>query len=68
MEFSRQEYWSGFPFPPPEDLPDPGIETESLLSPELAHVFFTTSVIRDGTSGKVNISMFILCYSKYKCL
>ena len=27
--FSRQEYWSGLPFPPPEDLPDPGIEPES---------------------------------------
>ena len=26
MEFSRQEYWSGSPFPSPEDLPDPGIE------------------------------------------
>ena len=26
MEFSRQEYWSGFPFPSPRDLPDPGIE------------------------------------------
>ena len=26
MEFSRQEYWSGLPFPSPEDLPDPGIE------------------------------------------
>ena len=26
MEFSRQEYWSGLPFPPPGDLPDPGIE------------------------------------------
>ena len=30
--FSRQEYWSGSPFPPPEDLPDPGIE---LVSPAL---------------------------------
>ena len=29
MEFSRQEYWSGLPFPPPGDLPDPGIETGS---------------------------------------
>ena len=28
MEFSRQEYWSGLPFPSPEDLPDPGIEPE----------------------------------------
>ena len=26
MEFCRQEYWSGLPFPPPGDLPDPGIE------------------------------------------
>ena len=26
MGFSRQEYWSGWPFPSPEDLPDPGIE------------------------------------------
>ena len=29
MEFSRQEYWSGFPFPSPGDLPDPGIELGS---------------------------------------
>ena len=29
MGFSRQEYWSGLPFPPPEDLPDPGIEPAS---------------------------------------
>ena len=30
MGFSRQEYWSGLPCPPPEDLPDPEIEPESL--------------------------------------
>ena len=29
MEFSRQEYWSGMPFLPPGDLPDPGIEPQS---------------------------------------
>ena len=29
MRFSRQEYWSGLPFPSPEDLPNPGIEPES---------------------------------------
>ena len=29
MEFSRQEYWSGLPFPSPEDLPDPGIKPGS---------------------------------------
>ena len=35
MEFSRQEYCSGLPFPPPGDLPNPGIETVSLVSPVL---------------------------------
>ena len=29
MEFSRQEYWSGLPFPSPGDLPDPGIKPRS---------------------------------------
>ena len=42
MEFSRQEYWSGLPCPPPEDLPNPGTESASLMSPALAG-FFTTS-------------------------
>ena len=42
MGFSRQENWSGFPFPSPEDLPDPGIEPESLASPALADGFFIT--------------------------
>ena len=32
VEFSRQEYWSWFPCPPPRDLPDPGIELASLMS------------------------------------
>ena len=41
--FSRQEYWSGLPCPPPGNLPDPGIEPASLKSPELAGGFFTTS-------------------------
>ena len=35
MEFSRQEYQSGLPFPPPGDLLDPGIEPESPVSPTL---------------------------------
>ena len=39
-EFSRQEYWSGLPCPPPGDLPDPGIKTLSLASPALAGGFF----------------------------
>ena len=43
MGFSRQEYWSGLPFPSPGDLPDPGIEPRSLMFPALAGRFFTTS-------------------------
>ena len=40
--FSRQEHWSGVPCPPPGDLPNPGIEPESLTSPALADMFSTT--------------------------
>ena len=43
MEFSRQEYWSGLPCPPPGNLPNPGIKSMSLASPALAGGFFTTS-------------------------
>ena len=42
MGFPRQECWSGLPFPPPGDLPDPGIEPVSPASPALAGRFFTT--------------------------
>jgi len=41
MEFSRQEYCSRLPFPPPEGLPDPGIKLVSE-SPALAGGFFTS--------------------------
>ena len=44
MGFSRQEYWSGLPRPPPGDLPNPGIEPISFMSPTLAGRFFTISV------------------------
>ena len=43
MGFSRQEYWSGLPCPPPGDLPNSGIEPEPLASSALADGFFTTS-------------------------
>ena len=43
MEFSRQEYWSGLPFPCPEDLRHPKNKPESLRSPALAGGLFTTS-------------------------
>ena len=41
--FSRQEYWSGLPFPPPGDLPYPEIKLTFPESPALADGFFTTS-------------------------
>ena len=39
MEFSRQEYWSGLPFLPPGNIPDPGIKHTSPVSPSLAGRF-----------------------------
>ena len=43
MGFSRQEEWSGLPFPPSGDLPDPGTEPLSPMSPARAGGFFTTA-------------------------
>ena len=45
MGFSRQEYWSGLPFPSPGDLPDPGIEPASLMSPALVGGFFIRTLL-----------------------
>ena len=42
MRIPRQEYWSGLPFSPPGDCPDPGFESTSLASPALAGRFFVT--------------------------
>ena len=58
MEFSRQEYWSGLPFPSPVDLPDPGIKLESPAFPNLAGIFFTTT-----SPGKWSIHMAPSFYS-----
>ena len=42
VEFSRQEYWSGLPFPPPGDLPDPGIRPRDQTHVScIAGIFFT---------------------------
>ena len=48
MGFSRQEYWSGLSYPFPGDLPDPGIEPMSLMSPASAGRFFTASIMWDS--------------------
>ena len=44
MGYSRQEYWSGFPFPPPGDLSDAGIKPVSPVAPALADRFFITEL------------------------
>ena len=46
MGFPRQEYWSGLPFPPPEDLPHLGTELVPLVTPALADGFLTTSATK----------------------
>ena len=46
MGFSKQEYWSGLPFSTPGDLPEPGIETTSLVSSASAGGFFVTSATK----------------------
>ena len=43
MGFSRQEYWTGLPCPPPGELPNPGIKPKCTASHALVRGFFTTS-------------------------
>ena len=50
IEFSRQEYWNGVPFPPPGNLSNPGIKPMSLTFPALAGGFFTTSATWEATN------------------
>ena len=59
MEFPRQEYCSGLQFPPPEDLPDPGIEP---LSAALAGGFFTTEPPGKPGIHKISGPYFILSH------
>ena len=60
MEFSRKEYWSGLPFPTPEDLPDPGIEPASPMSPAL----HADSLLTEP-SGKLKITMIYSNFVNY---
>ena len=48
MGFSRQEYWSGLPCPPPGDLHNPGIKPISITTVALAGRYFTTSTTWEG--------------------
>ena len=68
MGFSRQEYWSGLPCPPPGDLPNPGIEP---TSPWLLHcIFFTTELLGKPLSKVVYIknNTVLSCFSRVQLL
>ena len=67
MGFSRQEYCSGLPCPPPGDLPNPRIEPESLMSPALTGEFFTGTTyggvhhfLSDGFKWAVDLLTLVL--------
>ena len=51
MGFSRQGYWSGLPYPPLRDLPDPGIEPTWLTSLALEGEFILTLNLEVGSPG-----------------
>ena len=52
MGFSRQEYWSGLPSPPPGNLPHPGTKPASLTPPALADRFFSTGAAWDALMSR----------------
>ena len=56
LGFSRQDYWSGLPCPPPGDLLDLGIEPACLMSPALTGVFFITNTTWEAaTRGQPHV-------------
>ena len=61
MEFSRQEYWSGLPFPPLGDPPDPRIEPMSPETSALVGGFFTTEP--PGKPSKITLMVKYLYHS-----
>ena len=72
MGFSRQEYWSGLPYPSPGDLPHPGMEPGSLGSPALANKFFTTSttwedqwILKTKQQLQHHSSVFLFAFISY---
>ena len=58
MEFSRQQYWSGWPFPSPGDLPDPGIEPRS-------HALLVYSLLAEPPGELINRAGYIINVNSY---
>ena len=69
MGFPRQEYWSGLPFPPPGDLPDPGIEPTPPMSLALAGRFFFTTITKltllMGFAGEQEILFIVKSFLRH---
>ena len=59
MGFLWQEYWSGLPFPPPGDLPDPGIKPASPLSPAFQVASLPTEPLRKSGLGLEHLRIYI---------
>ena len=60
MGLSRQGYWSGLPFPSPEDRPDPGMGPESLTSPALGVGLLITSTSPVNGGARIQIKTLYL--------
>ena len=60
MEFSRQEYWSGLPFPSPEDLPDPGIGTQVSCFAGRFFIVWTTRAAHRLQKTNLKVMMTVL--------
>ena len=67
LGFSRQEYWNGLPFPPPGNLPNPGIESTSLTYPALAGTFFFYHCTTWETHYLYN-SLILFSFVKYSMM
>ena len=65
MGFSRQEYWSGLPYPPPGDLPNPRIKLMALTLPALAGGFFTTTATWEAPNFWHLINICWLDFNKF---
>ena len=57
MELSREEYWTGLPFPSPGNLPDPGSEPTPLLSPAIVSMFFTSSATWEAQAYTIGLKL-----------
>ena len=68
LGFSRQEYWSGLSCPPPENLPNPGVDHVSFVSPAVAGRFFTTNATWEAPYTYIFFFIFFSIVVYYRIL